>query len=203
MELKIFRKIFTLTFLLFSVFLIFSCRDPGQKGKVIEAYKNLYEAVKSQNIEKIKGNMSKSTVSFAEFASKQNKKPIEEVFKNGFTATTFAETLPEIRDERIKDNYGAVEVWNTTDKKWEDLPFILEDGAWKLAVGEAFRGNFKSPGKGLAAKEQEAANPMSDNKTPVEPAPANMNVKPEVNININAIKPKVINPMQKNANANK
>ena len=91
--------------------------------------------------------MSKSTIAFAEGVSEQNNKPIEEVFANGFTATTFADKLPEIRDERIKDNYGKIEVFNQKDSRWEDLAFINEDGGWKLAVGDLFAGTFQNPGQ--------------------------------------------------------
>jgi hypothetical protein len=115
-------------------------------------------------------------------ASRQNS-PVEKVFENGFTATTFADTLPEIRDERISGEYGAVEVWNAKDKRWEDLGFIHEDGTWKLAIGEMFGGTFKSPGPGRAIKEQEAANVLSNNMVPALPANAN-------NANIKMIIPK-------------
>ena len=152
-----------------------------------DAYKKLYEAVKSKNTEAIKSNMSKKTLEFAEMVSAKNNTPIEKVFENGFTATTFADSLPEIRDERVKEQYAAVEVWNERDKKWEDLGFVNEDGTWKLAVGEMFAGTFKSPGKGRDQREKEAANAvgntmirglpnanvnMNMNVTPVVPKPA-------------------------------
>jgi len=199
MKLKIFQKIITLSLLPAFAILTISC----QKGKVIEAYENLYAAVKSKDTEKIKQTMSKNSLSFAEFAAGQHKKPIEEVLKNGFTATTFSETLPEIRDERIKDKYGAVEVWNAQDKKWEDLPFILEDGVWKFAVGDAFKGSFKSPGKGLAAKGQESTNSTSNTMIPVMPPSPSSNVNISANTNMTANSPTIIKPIQRNNNANK
>jgi hypothetical protein len=90
-----------------------------------EAYKMLFGAVKSKDPEKIKQIISENSKAFAEFVGAQQKKSIEEVISNGFTTTTFSETLPPMRDERIKDGFGALEVLN--DKKiWEDLPFIYE-----------------------------------------------------------------------------
>ena len=59
----------------------------------------------------------KSTIGFAEGVSQQQKKPVEQIFENGFTATTFAAALPQMRDERIKENMGALEVWNSKDKR--------------------------------------------------------------------------------------
>ncbi|MCU0239115.1 MAG: hypothetical protein MUC29_06710, partial [Pyrinomonadaceae bacterium] len=128
-----------------------------------EAYKFLYEAVKAKNTEAIKSMMTKATIGFAEGQAQMQKVDVAKVFANGFTATTFSDTLPEIRDERIKDNMAALEVKNVKENKWEDLPFILEDGGWKLAVGETFAGSYKSPGAGQAYREREAANTATGN----------------------------------------
>jgi hypothetical protein len=153
----------------------------GKTGSPTEAYKALYAAVKSKDTERIKSTMSKKTHEFAAMVSARQNNPIEKVFENGFTATTFAETLPEIRDERVSGDFGAVEVWNAKDKRWEDLGFVYEDGSWKLAIGEMFGGTFKSPGKGRAIKEQEAANLMNGNNlVPVMPDNANTNANVKV-----------------------
>jgi hypothetical protein len=158
----------------------------GAGGSPTEAYKSLYAAVKSKNIEAIKQQLTKKTIDFGAMAAQRNNTPLEKVYENGFSATTFSDTLPEIRDERVKDNMGAIEVWNTKESKWEDLPFMQEDGAWKLAVGELFAGSYKSPGRGRDALEKEAANaltnsaltpPPSNNTNapiPVKKAPINM-----------------------------
>ena len=139
-----------------------------------EAYKLLYEYVKAKNTEAIKSMMTQNTIMFAEAQAQRANSPIEKVFENGFTATTFAATLPEIRDERIKDKMGAVEVRNDKENRWEDLPFMLEDGGWKLAVGEAFGGTYKSPGPGQSFKEQQATNKSAPNMIPIKPNNANI-----------------------------
>lgn len=143
---------------------------PGSSGdSPTEAYKRLYAAVKSKDTEAIKAQMTSKSHDFAKMASERNNTPIEKVFENGFTATTFAEKLPEIRDQRIKDNFGSVEVWNSKDSRWEDLPFINDNGTWKFAIGELFAGSFVSPGKGRDTLEKEAAN--AANGGPVAAAP--------------------------------
>ena len=138
-----------------------------------EAYKMLFAAVKAKDIEGIKKMLTKKTVEFGAMAAQRNNTPIEKMYENGFTATTFSEKLPEMRDERIKDNMGALEVWNAKDNKWEDLPFINEDGGWKLAVGDLFADTYKSPGRGLDALEKEAANKVANSSmTPSNSKPA-------------------------------
>ncbi len=143
-----------------------------------EAYKLLYAAVKSKDTEAIKRQLSKRSIEFGQMAAQQQKSTPEKVFENGFTATTFSETLPTIRDERVNGDMGAVEVWNSKDSRWEDLPFVKEDGAWKLAWGDQFAGTYKSPGPGRDLIEKQAANAQgpeaSSNSVPSMP----MNIPP-------------------------
>ena len=123
-----------------------------------DAYIMLYTAVKSKQTDSIKKMMSQKTLGFAEGIAGQQKKPVDTVFENGFTATTFAAAIPQMRDERIKENMGALEVWNEKEKKWEELPFIKEADGWKLAIGDIFAGSYEKPAKGQAQIEAEASN---------------------------------------------
>lgn len=172
------------TVLLTGILAVALACDPPQANSPTEGYKRLYAAVKSKDVEKIKAAMSKKTQDFAQMVAGRQNSPVEKVYENGFTATTFSDTLPEIRDERVNGEWGAVEVWNAKEKRWEDLGFVNEDGAWKLAIGEMFAGTFKSPGKGRALKEQEAANLLSNNLVPM-----NMNTNAN-NANVKVIVPK-------------
>ncbi|MEO7539988.1 MAG: hypothetical protein ABIV21_08160 [Pyrinomonadaceae bacterium] len=166
----------------------------GGADSPTEAYKRLFAAVKSKDIEAIKKELTKKSIEFGAMAAQRNNTPIEKMYSNGFSATTFADSLPEMRDERIKDNMGALEVKNVKENKWEDLPFILEDGAWKLAVGDLFADSYKSPGRGRDSLEKEAANsampppaPASNAVNapiPVQKGPdLNKNMPPPMNAN--------------------
>lgn len=150
----------------------------GNAQTPTEAYRMLFAAVKSQDPAKIKSMLSKGSMGLAEMAAGQQKKTVDEVVKNGFTETTFVDNYPQIRDERIKGNFGAVEVWNETRKQWDDIPFILEDGTWKAAFGDAFGGKYEKPGKGQAQIEQENANAQNPNPAMQNPlANSNTNTK--------------------------
>ena len=165
-----------------------------------EAYKRLFAAVKSKNTESIKNEMSAATQAFAGFVGKQQNKTLDEVFANGFTQTTFAETLPEIRDERIKGKMAAIEVWNAKSNIWEDLPFIREKTGWKLAIGDAFNKSWTSPGKGRDAREKEAANVLSGNKMTNGTVNTNSNANSKP---IPIIRPNANIPIRPNANVNR
>ena len=160
------KRIFLLSGLLVLLGVAFSCGgkaslDYDAHGDTpAAAYKRLYAAVKSGNANAIRAEMTKKTVQFAGDTAKHMGKTEDEQISHGMTATTYSETLPEIRDERTKENMGAVEVWNSKESKWEDLPYMLEDGKWKLAFGDGYAGTWHSPGKGRAIIEQEAANAL-------------------------------------------
>jgi CubicO group peptidase (beta-lactamase class C family) len=122
-----------------------------------EAYAQLFKAVKSQITRDIVGFISVKSLELGSTVASRNNTPIEKVFENGFTATTFAPSMPAMRDIRIKDGFASIEVFNAKEDKWEDLPFVFENGGWRLAVGDIFAGTFRSPGKSKAQIEREAA----------------------------------------------
>jgi len=153
-----------------------------------DAYKKLYAAVKGKDVEAIKLQLTKKTIEFGKMAGEKNKNP--DIYINGFTATTFAESLPTMRDERVNGDMGALEVWNSRDSRWEDLPFIKEDGGWKLAVGDVFAGTYQSPGKGRDQLEKEAANAVA-NKEQIPSIPT-------TNVNVNKIPIANVPPVPKN-----
>jgi hypothetical protein len=142
-----------------------------------EAYQMLYAACKAKDSDKIKQLMSKGSLGLAGMSASQQKKSLEQILENGLVAPTLAPSITEIRDERVKDNFGRIEVKNEKENRWEDLPFILEDGGWKLAVGDLFAGTFDPNNilpKGKSQGEMEASNKMM-------PMPSNSAAKfPEV-----------------------
>lgn len=160
----------------------FSCQkqSASQASSPTEAYKMLFAAVKAKDTEKIKKMMSKATLDLAKFNADRQKISIEKSVENGLVAPTLSDTLTEIRDERVKGNYANVEVFNQKENRWEDLPFVLEEGGWKLAVGDLFQGKFESPGVSKGAMEREATNTM--------PLPVNGVTKfPDLQKNVNSM----------------
>ncbi|HTH51134.1 MAG TPA: hypothetical protein VL501_04330 [Pyrinomonadaceae bacterium] len=134
----------------------------GTDDTPTEAYKRLFNAVKSKDAAAIKLEMSRRTLELARSQAKQWGKTEDAVLENGMTMSTAAENPPPVRDERVNETMGAVEVWNSKDSKWEDLPFILEDAKWKLALGDLFGGAFKWPGKGRNTLDKEASNSLTN-----------------------------------------
>jgi Ribosomal protein L7/L12 len=134
------KKIFAVTLVLILSFIIFACQQTtSQIGKAqtpTEAYKMLYAAVKSKNPDEIRKMLSANTFALAEFQASRTNQEVNKVIANGFTETTYSASLPQIRDERVKDSFGAVEVWNEKNRIWEDLPFIMSADLTYKFTGE-------------------------------------------------------------------
>ena len=161
------QKFIGLWFLMAIALVNFSCQKQtveGEKAQTpTQAYQMLFNAVKAKDTEKVKQVMSKNTLALAESQAQRQNQTIEKTLENGLLATTITDKMPQIRDERIKDDFGAVEVYNQKESKWEDTFFINEDGGWKLAIGDAWQGIYKSPGKSKAQQEKEISNSATNN----------------------------------------
>lgn len=149
----------------------FSCakdapKSDGHGDTPTEAYKRLFAAVKAGDINAIRAEMTKKTIEFNHFGAQRFGKSDDEQIRYGMTSTTETDTLPQIRDERVKDNMGALEVWNGKENRWDDLPFMFEDGKWKLAYGDGYAGTWHSPGQARSEIEREAANALRPAATP-------------------------------------
>jgi hypothetical protein len=176
------------------------CQQSPREDTPTEAYKRLYAAVKSKNTEAIKKEMSSTTHQFATAMAQMQKKTEEDMYKNGFTETTMGDNLPPMRDERIKGDYAALEVQNPKGI-WEDLPFVKENGKWKLAIGDLFQNTFQSPGMPASKANANTEFPVPNGQDPttvmtpkvlqMPPGATNANVvskKTERNSNVNAAK---------------
>lgn len=159
------QRIILSLIILSAILFVFACSGQDASGgghSPTDAYKRLFAAVKSKDVEAIKKQLTKKTIELGKMSMERYKKTPEQAFENGFTATTYSETLPNIRDERINGDMGNIEVWNSKESKWEDLPFIKEEGSWKFAMGDLFAGSFISPGPGRDLVEKQAANAVSN-----------------------------------------
>lgn len=136
----------------------FGAETPTVTTKPSDAYKALYAAVKAKDTEAIKSHLSEATIEIMTTSAAAQKRPFPEVIANGLTESTAAPTLPELCPDRIKGRFGAVEV-KRTDGKWEDLPFVIEKGEWKLAAGETFKGAYQMPGDPICVNAEPTPTP--------------------------------------------
>lgn len=106
--------------------------EENVSGSPTETLKALNEASKAKNPDAIKKTLSKGTIDLIKESATNQKKSVDELLKEDDGAP-FKE-LPEMRNEQINGNTATVEVKNKVSSEWEKIPFVVEDGEWKVAL---------------------------------------------------------------------
>lgn len=117
-----------------------------------DTLKALSQASAKKDVEGIKRYLSKGTLARLEIGAREQNKTPDEVLaeKDG---APFPQ-LPQLGKEEVQGNTATVEVLNTETRQFEKLPFVKEDGQWKVAI-DVYLDNLD------AAMEEEAQKPNS------------------------------------------
>jgi len=113
---------------------VFGCsslQQPQTKSPT-EVMKALNEASKAKDVAGIKNSISKGTLSLIEESAKAQNTTVDELLKKDNGAPF--KDLPEMRNEKIEGDTATVELKNATSNDWETVPFVKEDGVWRLAL---------------------------------------------------------------------
>lgn len=96
----------------------------------IETFKTYTKAIKNKDITTMKLLLSKDSMRMNELEAKSRGIPVDDVVKN---ETLFSENqrTVKMRNEKIEGDKATLEVENSFGA-WETVPFIKEDGVWKL-----------------------------------------------------------------------
>ncbi len=99
--------------------------------------KAFYEAVKAKDAAGIKATMSKGSLDMMEKFAKAQNKSLDDALKEPSGSTPPASF--ESKDEVITGDTATLQV---KDEKgnWESIPFVKEDGKWKIALDKAVGG---------------------------------------------------------------
>lgn len=103
--------------------------------------KAFFEATRKKDAEGFKKTLSKSTLDMMEGFAKMQNKTLDDILKSGMNAPDTAQntTTPEMRNEKINGETATLEVQNDKNKEWETIPFVKENGEWKIALDKAMR----------------------------------------------------------------
>jgi hypothetical protein len=112
--------------------------------------KTYFEALQKKDAAALKKTLSKGTLEmFEQFAKAQSPpKTLDEALQTGLASTTTTDSnkMPETRNEKIDGDKATLEVKNEKTGAWETVPFIKEDGDWKIAFDQMFRDAFRNTG---------------------------------------------------------
>lgn len=99
--------------------------------------KAFIEAVKKKDNDGIKKALSKESVKRFEDLSKVLGKSLDETISTVFSEASSSASMPETRNEKIEGDTATLEVKDDKTGEWKTLPFVKEDGAWKIALDKA------------------------------------------------------------------
>ena len=111
---------------------VFGCGAIQQTSSPTETLKTFIEASDKKDVEKIKGTLSKGTLNIIEGSAKAQNTTIDELLKreNGIPL----KEIPETRNEKIEGETASLEVKNVVTDDFDRVPFVKEDGVWKIAL---------------------------------------------------------------------
>ena len=123
-------KIYQILTIVFGALFVFGCGALQPIASPTETLKTFIEASKKKDIETVKKTISKASLEMAEKAAREHNTTVDALLTNG--DVQIAEQIPEIRNENIEGETASVEIKNSGNG-YETLPFVKEDGNWKIA----------------------------------------------------------------------
>ena len=97
-------------------------------GSPTDILKTFAEATKKKDIETIKKTLSKSMMKVVEETAKRQSISVDEMLMK------VEAPRGELKNEKIEGDAATVEVKNETTGEYDVMPFVKEDGSWKIAL---------------------------------------------------------------------
>lgn len=122
---------FRVVLLLFAVVsLLFSCSGAKLPATPLETFKTYMKALKKKDTTTMKVLLSAESIKMHQQEAKSQGVTLDEIVMR---ETLFSDTQKSVdfRNETIDGIKATIEVKNTFGE-WEKVPFVLEDGEWKI-----------------------------------------------------------------------
>lgn len=115
---------------IFSLTAALSACAGGGAATPLETFKTYTKAIKKKDIAAMKVLLSEATLKMHEQEAKAQGVTVDDIVKR---ETLFGEnqTTVEYRDEKIEGEKATLQV-KTQYGAWETVPFVREDGVWKI-----------------------------------------------------------------------
>ena len=107
---------------------LFACEQ--KSATPLETFKTYTKAIKAKDTATMKLLLSDATIKMHESEAKAQNVPVDDIVKR---ETLFIENQKsvEYRNEKIEGDKATLQVKNSFGS-WETVPFVLEDGVWKI-----------------------------------------------------------------------
>ena len=107
-------------------------------------FKAFYEAQKKKDAAGMKKTLSKGTLDMFDKLAKAQNKSTDDMLKE--IPKDDSSEKPESRNEKITGDTATLEVKNDKTSKWDTLPFVKENGEWKIALDKFVENMLKDLG---------------------------------------------------------
>ena len=137
------RRIATLCVALIAAVTVSACSllNPSTPTATLKAF---YEASKKKDATAMKKTLSKGSLDMFEKQAKEQGKSFDDLLKSDQHTP---DKMPETRNEKIDGETATLEVKNDQTNKWDTLPFVKEDGEWKIAFDKFIEDMMKGLGE--------------------------------------------------------
>jgi Protein of unknown function (DUF2950). len=149
-------KLYGIMFLILAFCIAAGC-DRLKSDSPSATFKAFAEAAQKKDVEAMKKALSRGTLKMMETEAKMENVALDEMLKREDFARAYDET-PETRSERVAGDTATLEVKNKISGEWETIPFVREDGEWKLALDKYLEDVLKK----LAAGPEKPASAEND-----------------------------------------
>jgi hypothetical protein len=107
-----------------------ACGGSGRVATPVETFKTYIKASKQKDTKAMKLLLSASTIKMHEQQAKAQGVSVDEIIKRE-TLIGETQTGVDYKDEKIEGDKATLEFKNSSSK-WETMPFVREDGVWKI-----------------------------------------------------------------------
>jgi len=137
------RRIATLCVALIAALTVSAC-SLLNRSTPTATLKAFYEASKKKDATAMKKTLSKGSLDMFEKQAKEQGKSFDDLLKSDQHTP---DKMPETRNEKIDGETATLEVKNDQTNKWDTLPFVKEDGEWKIAFDKFIEDMMKGLGE--------------------------------------------------------
>jgi hypothetical protein len=150
-----------------------ACGSSGQKPQTpVESLQTYAQAIKKKDLPKIKALLSKGSIKMAEEQAKAQNISVDEVILRETLFSPEQKTL-KFKNEKIDGDSASIEI-ETSPDVFDRIPFVKEDGIWKIAKEKYAEEMIKQAEDDIRRQEEQI---NQGREQPVEPI--NTNTQPQ------------------------
>ena len=124
-------KLYRILLILLAVFGFLSCSSEQKNKTPLDTLRVYTEAIKKKDTATMKSLLSKGSIKMAQDEAKSKNVSVDEIIQNE-TLFSSDQRVVEFRNPKIEGDNATIEI-KTSFGAFDRIPFIKEDGVWKIA----------------------------------------------------------------------